>query len=36
MRLSDEGGKDRPDYPDRLLSAIPLLAVYFGLAALFA
>jgi hypothetical protein len=36
MRLSDEGGKDRTDCPDRLLSAIPLLAVYFGLAGLFA
>jgi hypothetical protein len=36
MRLSDEGGKDRTECPDRFLSAIPLLAVYFGLAALFA
>ena len=36
MRLADEGGKNRPDYLDRLLSAIPLLAVYFASPALLA
>jgi hypothetical protein len=35
MRL-ENGGKDRPDFLDRFLSAIPLLAVYLGLAALLA
>ena len=32
----EQGRKGRPDFLDRFLSAIPLLAVYFGLAALFA
>jgi hypothetical protein len=36
MRLANVGGNDRPDFLDRFPSAIPLLAVYFGLAALFA
>ena len=34
--LAYEGGKDRPDFLDRFLYAVPLLAVYFGLSALFA
>ena len=34
--LANEGGKDRPDFLDRFQYAIPLLAVYFGLSALFA
>ena len=32
----ENGGKDRPDFLDRFLSASPLLAVYLGLAALLA